>query len=101
MGYTTKATNLSIGLGVSSISDLGGAFAQNDKTIAGYYKAIAAGTLAIEKGVFLTEEDKAFRRHILNIICRGATRFEAEWLPVIKEWVMPSLEGLREDGLVQ
>ena len=40
MGYTTSNTQLLIGLGVSSISDTGGGFAQNEKTIDGYLAQI-------------------------------------------------------------
>jgi oxygen-independent coproporphyrinogen-3 oxidase len=40
MGYTTQNTSLLLGLGVSSISDVGVAFAQNDKTLHDYSEAI-------------------------------------------------------------
>ncbi|WP_225975452.1 radical SAM protein [Panacibacter ginsenosidivorans] len=40
MGYTTQHTSVLLGLGVSAISDAGTAFAQNDKTLSGYYTAL-------------------------------------------------------------
>ncbi|HEV2353990.1 MAG TPA: oxygen-independent coproporphyrinogen III oxidase, partial [Puia sp.] len=46
MGYTTQSGGLLIGLGVSSISDTGTAFAQNEKVLARYYQRIASGELA-------------------------------------------------------
>jgi len=100
MGYTTQNSGLLLGLGVSSISDSGTAFAQNDKTLTGYYRAIRAGNLAVNKGYFLSEEDKVFRRHILDIACKGYTAFEPAWRDTYEKWTLPVLRGLAADGLV-
>ena len=100
MGYTTQASGMLLGLGVSSISDLGTAFAQNDKTLGGYYQSVRAGELAIRKGHFLNEEDRVFGRHILDIACKGFTVFEKSWSHVLEEWTLPRLRELEKDGLV-
>lgn len=100
MGYTTQASGLLLGLGVSSISDLGTAFGQNDKSLATYYRTIREGELAVKKGYFLNEEDKLFRRHVLDIACKGYTVFDQTWTAVLEEWTLPRLRALAADGLV-
>lgn len=101
MGYTTQKTGMLLGLGVSSISDAGMAFAQNEKALHDYYAAIHAGALPVFRGYFLDEEDAAFRRYILDISCRGTTRFDPAHLAVLGELSFPELERLQEDGLVE
>lgn len=100
MGYTTQNSGMLIGLGMSAISDTGTAFAQNDKTLAGYYRGVRAGRLPVAKGYFLSEEDLVFRRHILDIACKGYTFLEPRWLDLYREWTRPYLQQLEEDGLV-
>ncbi|HEV8505855.1 MAG TPA: oxygen-independent coproporphyrinogen III oxidase [Chitinophagaceae bacterium] len=101
MGYTTHRTSFLLGLGVSSISDIGVAFAQSVKTLHDYYEAINKNELAIVKGYFLNEEDISFRRYILNIICRGFTTINPTDLPVINELCFPELQKLEADGLIK
>lgn len=100
MGYTTQNSGMLLGLGVSSISDTGNAFAQNEKTLHNYYAAIANGELAIKKGYVLTEEDIAFRQYIMDISCKGETVFNEEHLSVLKAHTFPKLEMLAADGLI-
>ena len=100
MGYTTQSSKLLIGLGVSSISDTGNAYAQNNKTIREYYEAINQGKLAITKGYFLDEEDLSFKQYILDISCKGKTNFKKEDLPTLQEFSFPILEELAADGLI-
>lgn len=101
MGYTTQNTSMLLGLGVSSISDTGSAFAQNNKTIHNYYEMIRAGELAVEKGYFLSEEDVAFRKYILNLICKGFVRFAPEHQLLIEKRSAEKLEDLENDGLIE
>lgn len=100
MGYTTQQTSTLIGLGVSSISDSGNAYAQNHKTLHDYYESIENGEWAVTKGYFLTEEDVAFKKYILDMSCKGMTRFKKEDLDLIEIYSLPELEGLKRDGLV-
>lgn len=101
MGYTTQKTSMLLGLGVSSISDAGTAFAQNAKTLSEYYEAINKNETAVFRGYFLNEEDVAFRKYILNISCDGKTNFYAANLPALKEYSFPELEKMAADGLVE
>jgi oxygen-independent coproporphyrinogen-3 oxidase len=101
MGYTTQHSGLLLGLGVSSISDVGTAYAQNEKTLHDYYAAIHAGRLAIKKGYLLSSEDAAFKTYILDLACRGRTQLHNEHLPLLKEHTFPVLKTLAADGLVE
>jgi oxygen-independent coproporphyrinogen III oxidase len=101
MGYTTQATNFLLGLGVSSISDAGNGFAQNEKALHNYYAAINEGKLAIKKGYFLSEEDMAFRKYILDISCKGETKFLDSHFPVLEKYTFPKLIELAKDGLIE
>jgi oxygen-independent coproporphyrinogen-3 oxidase len=100
MGYTTQRTNMLLGLGVSSISDTGISFAQNQKTLHNYYENITNNEVAVTKGYFLNEEDIAFRKYILDISCKAETKFNEEDLPVLEIFSLPELKKLEKDGLV-
>lgn len=76
MGYTTAHTHALIGLGVSSISDVMGAYAQNLKTVETYKAAVDARQIPIFRGHFPTREDDIIKKHILNIMCRLYTSWE-------------------------
>jgi len=99
MGYTDQYTQLSIGLGVSSISDSLYAFAQNSKIVETYLKEISNGQFPIIKGHILSQEDLVIRWQILNIMCKGET-----YLNLNEKWagdIIPRLAPLVNDGLVQ
>ncbi|MCX2574922.1 oxygen-independent coproporphyrinogen III oxidase [Pedobacter sandarakinus] len=96
MGYTNQHTHLLIGLGVSSISDCWGAFAQNPKTLASYLEKINLGQLAVEKGHLLTEQDLSIRQHILNIMCKDTTKYNDD----IPKRVFHRLAPLIDDQLI-
>ena len=75
MGYTASKTQLMVGLGVSSIGDSWYAFAQNVKSVEGYYSKLAQNEFPIFRGHLLNEEDLLIRKHILNLMCH----FETAW----------------------
>lgn len=101
MGYTHQYTQLMIGLGVSSISDSGYAFAQNEKKVEDYTARVEQGLIPVFKGHHLTEEDLLFKQHILNIMCKGVTTWKLETLQ--NEAFLAGLgrlETLQEDELI-
>jgi oxygen-independent coproporphyrinogen-3 oxidase len=100
MGYTVQKSSLLLGLGMSAISDTGDAYAQNSKSLKDYYRVVQAGQLPVRKGFLLLEEDKTFRRHILDIACKGKTTMDPRWGRQLNEWTMPLLHDLEKDGLV-
>lgn len=69
MGYTVKAAPDMIGVGVSAIGDVAGAYAQNQKKLPRYYDAIDKGSLPIERGYRLSADDKARRYVITQLMC--------------------------------
>ncbi len=69
MGYTVKPATVQLGLGITSIGDLRGAFAQNGKKLSTYYGAIDDGKLPIKKGYRLDEDDKLRRFVIQSLMC--------------------------------
>ena len=101
MGYTTQHTSILLGLGVSSISDIGVGFAQNKKTLHEYYASIKANDLPVFRGYFLNKEDIAFRKYILNISCQGKTTFDPADIEMLKQFSFPVLEKLEEDKLIE
>ena len=54
----------------------------------------------MNKGIFLNEEDCAFRNYILDISCKGKTKFREEDLPLLQQYSFPMLEELEADGLI-
>ena len=101
MGYTTHYTNMTIGLGVSAISDSGNAFMQNSKSIHDYYSKISSGNLAIERGHLLNSEDQVSRKYILDISCRAETQFQKQHIEALEQFTLPELRKLERDGLVR
>lgn len=90
MGYTHNREKLLLGLGVSAISDVGGAYWQNVKTVEGYQDQLATGNFPAFKGHLHTPEDALRQRHILNLACQ----FKTTWHP--KEWEQMAANGILE-----
>jgi len=99
MGYADRYTPLMIGLGVSSISDAWTAFAQNVKTVEEYHKLIQEGKLPVFKGHSLDQEDVLIRQYILDMMCRGVVNLQPT--STLNERILPRLQPLQEDGLVE
>jgi oxygen-independent coproporphyrinogen III oxidase len=105
-GYSTRADCDLIGFGASSIGKVGDVYAQNAKDLAGYGAAIAAGRLAITRGVRLTADDRLRRDIITELMCNLEVRFdefEAAYGVHFPSAFAPELQRLRsfeDDGLV-
>jgi oxygen-independent coproporphyrinogen-3 oxidase len=69
MGYTTRPARDTVGLGVSAIGDLEGAFAQNTKKLNRYREALHRGELPIERGYERTADDEVRRDVIQSLMC--------------------------------
>jgi oxygen-independent coproporphyrinogen-3 oxidase len=92
MGYTDQHTPILLGLGVSSISDCGTAFAQNAKTVEEYKQVIASNELAVQKGHLLSLEDLYLRQHITNLMCRNQTVFDEDVDPSVLSRLQPMID---------
>lgn len=71
-GYTTKAGTDVYAMGVSAISFVAGAFAQNYRKTPEYFGAIDAGTLATMRGIWLTDDDFVRAKVIERLLCHCA-----------------------------
>ena len=69
MGYTTKAGSDMLAFGSSAISDLGPAFLQNAREVAGYISRVEGGQLAIDRGCLLTPDDLIRQAVIHDLFC--------------------------------
>jgi oxygen-independent coproporphyrinogen-3 oxidase len=102
MGYTSRHTSPLIGLGVSSISDSWGMFAQNEKVVEKYSERVMRGELPIFRGHVLDEEDLTLRRHILNLMTRFATDWSclSDYVPHL-DTIPNKLAEMSRDSLVR
>ena len=98
MGYTTTNTEVLIGLGVSAISDVFYGFRQNYKSVEEYYHEIRKGILPIYRGINMSDEDIIYRKHILNIACKGKTDWKNDF--ELTPFMEIHLTNLQKDGLI-
>ena len=105
-GYTTKAGADLYGMGVTAISGIQNAYAQNHRDLAAWEKAVGERGIATMRGYRLSEDDRLRRAVISRLLCHTI---------VIKEEIthefgvdfdqyfadeLARLEAPREDGLV-
>ncbi len=106
-GYSTCDETDIVALGVSSISQVGDGYAQNEKSLEEYRKAIEAGALATWRGLALSGEDLLRRAAILDLMCH----FRLDKQAFSKRWDtdfdrhfaadLARLAPLSDDGLVE
>jgi len=99
MGYTTMPAAHLVGVGMSAISDAGGAFAQNEHRLAPWRERIEAGRLATVRGHQLSEDDRARQAAILRLMCNLELPYEA--LPPGVEDLRTRFQPFEEDGLLE
>lgn len=73
-GYTVLEECDLLGLGVSSISQLGRSFSQNHKKLTDYYQAVELQE-PLERGVLLSDDDLIRQAIIKQIMCNGYLDF--------------------------
>ncbi len=76
MGYTVMPASDQIGVGVTAIGEIAGAYAANQKNLARYQRAVADGRLPVERGVRRTAEDELRGTVIRGIICNLSLDFD-------------------------
>ena len=69
MGYTTQRAADVLGIGMSAIGDVSGAFAQNTKKLPAYYEALDRGRFPIARGYALNKDDLVRREVIGELMC--------------------------------
>jgi oxygen-independent coproporphyrinogen III oxidase len=106
-GYTTKAGADLYGMGVSAISAIGSAYAQNFRELPAYADAVAGRGIATMRGYRLSSDDLLRRSVISKLLCHAVIRkpeIEQEFHIAFDEYFAPELERLQEfqdDGLVR
>lgn len=68
-GYSTARNTDLVGLGVSAIGHVNGAYSQNQKSINNYQAAVADNHLPIERGYILDNDDKIRQSVIESLTC--------------------------------
>ncbi len=106
-GYTTKGGCDLLGLGVSSISNIGRSFGQNIKDLQSYYKAIENEQHALERGVSLNDDDILRGEVIRELMCNlyvDKTMINEKYNINFDEYFaedLPLLDTFIADGLVE
>ena len=106
-GYSTAREADLIGLGVSAISNIDGAFSQNHKSINNYQEVIADNHLPIEKGYILNQDDQIRQAVIEDLTCYNVINceeIENKFNISFPDYFSQELEKLDElckDGLLE
>jgi oxygen-independent coproporphyrinogen-3 oxidase len=96
-GYTIERAPETVGLGPSAISDLGCAYAQNDKSLRGWREAVEAERLATTNGCWLSDEDLRRRALIRELMCN----FRVTLDPAEHQGELAAFAAIAADGLVE
>jgi len=105
-GYTTKAGADLYGMGITAISGIQSAYAQNHRDIPSWQKAVEERGLATMRGYHLSDEDRLRRAVISRLLCHTVVlkdEISREFRINFDEHFAEELrrfEPFREDGLV-
>src|ERR1700688_4255233 len=105
-GYTTKAGADLYGMGVTAISGIQNAYAQNHRDIPSWEKAVNERGIATMRGYHLSEEDRLRRAVINRLLCHTvivkdeiSRQFGVDFDQYFAA-ELSQFDGPREDGLV-
>jgi oxygen-independent coproporphyrinogen III oxidase len=99
-GYTTDIADALIGLGASSIGRLPQGYVQNAPDVASYARAIAAGQLAVVKGVAFSDDDKRRAVIIERLMCDFAVDLDMHRGPAGLTAELEAVDALSAPGIV-
>ncbi len=105
-GYSTHGGCDLVAMGVSSIGKVGNTYAQNDKTLEGYYERIDSGDVATVRGITLDADDLMRRELIQRLTCDfklDYARYETEFgirFADYYERELGLLQEMERDGLI-
>ncbi|MGB2644923.1 MAG: oxygen-independent coproporphyrinogen III oxidase [Candidatus Acidiferrum sp.] len=105
-GYTTKAGADLYGMGITAISSVQNAYAQNQRDIPSWEKAVAERGIATMRGYHLSDDDRLRRAVISRLLCHTivlkeeiSREFDVDFDSYFAA-ELRHLEPFREDGLV-
>jgi oxygen-independent coproporphyrinogen III oxidase len=105
-GYTTKAGADLYGMGVSAISSIGDAYAQNRRDVPAYQAAVSERGIATMRGYRLSTDDRIRRAVISRLLCHTVIpkqEIEREFSISFDDYFsteLPKLEAFQAEGLV-
>jgi oxygen-independent coproporphyrinogen III oxidase len=106
-GYSTRGGADIYAFGMSSISQAGRAYWQNEKELPPYYRALDEGRLPIHRGYLLTDDDLIRRQTIMRLMCDLALDYAAMSQKLGLDFAayfareLGSLGDLEADGLLR
>ena len=99
-GYCTRRTTAQVyALGVTGISQLETAYAQNTKDIEEYVSTVGSGHLPIKKGYLLSREEQLVREVIDTLMCNYAVTLTDEQRAVVN-YDERRLAEMQADGII-
>jgi oxygen-independent coproporphyrinogen-3 oxidase len=105
-GYTTKAGADLYGMGITAISGIQNAYAQNQRDIPSWEKAVTERGIATMRGYHLSDDDRLRRAVISRLLCHTIVLKQEIWQEFGIDFdsyfadELARLEPFREDGLV-
>jgi len=97
-GYTTGGELDLLGVGPTAISQFPHLFAQNERNLRSYYRALEEGRLPVERGLVVSDPEVLERRALIReVMCHF--RVELDPARFATEWA--DLQDLSADGLVR
>jgi oxygen-independent coproporphyrinogen III oxidase len=106
-GYTIRPAPDTVAFGMSSISDIGGAYAQNAHKLKDWGDKVTAGVIPVDRGASMSDDD-VMRRFVINrVMCllrldlrEVEEKFGAASRAAIEENLRAGVKELEDDGLV-
>jgi oxygen-independent coproporphyrinogen-3 oxidase len=106
-GYTVRPAADTVAFGMTSISDIGGSYAQNSHKLKDWGEKVAGGIIPVERGASVTEDD-VMRRFVINrVMCllkldlrEVAEKFGPAARTAIEADLAKGVSELQGDGLV-
>ena len=106
-GYTVRPADDTVAFGMTSISDVGGAYSQNVHKLRDWTAALERGELPVERGAALSLDDLTRRYAINQVMCQlrlDLRDLEARFGPESRAALAADLAGAKDeleaDGLV-
>jgi oxygen-independent coproporphyrinogen-3 oxidase len=106
-GYTVRPAPDTVAFGMTSISDIGGAYAQNAHRLKDWTAKVEAGELPVERGASVSDDDVLRRFAINRVMCllrldlrEIAEKFGAPARAALEASLARGVDELVADGLV-
>jgi oxygen-independent coproporphyrinogen III oxidase len=106
-GYTVRPADDTVAFGMTSISDIGGAYAQNAHKLKDWVDLVEKGTVPVQRGASMSDDDVLRRFTINRVMCllrldlrEIAEKFGAPARAAIEADLKAGVQELQDDGLV-